>query len=169
MCNHYRRPSIVASYSEQSTNICRITTCNERCINRVHLTFSVYTNCQNRPCGKEFNTTAFVNLLIEKKIVRNRPIRNKNCLWRPCLSTDRDEMCNIYRRPSIVASYQVSVHLAKRFKKRRFDKIGQKNIKLVLVASPLRKYHYGERARTGWLGIRIMCPSGATYLPNDCC
>jgi hypothetical protein len=31
---------------------------------RVHLTFSLYTNCQNRPCGKEFNTTAFVNLLI---------------------------------------------------------------------------------------------------------
>jgi hypothetical protein len=51
-------------FSEQSTNICRITTCNERCINRVHLTFSLYANCQNRPCGKEFNTTAFVNLLI---------------------------------------------------------------------------------------------------------
>jgi hypothetical protein len=51
-------------FSEQSTNICRITTCNECCINRVHLTFSLYTNCQNRPCGKEFNTTAFVNLLI---------------------------------------------------------------------------------------------------------
>jgi hypothetical protein len=51
-------------FSEQSTNICRITTCNERCINRVHLTFSLYTNCQNRPCRKEFNTTAFVNLLI---------------------------------------------------------------------------------------------------------
>jgi len=32
-------------------------------INRVHLTFSLYTNCQNRPCGTEFNTTAFVNLL----------------------------------------------------------------------------------------------------------
>jgi hypothetical protein len=47
-----------------SANICRITTCNERCINRVHLTFSLYTNCQNRPCGKEFNTTAFVNLRI---------------------------------------------------------------------------------------------------------
>ena len=43
-----------------------------------------------------------------------------NCLWRPCLSTDRDEMCNLYRRPSIVASYQVSVHLAKQFEKRRF-------------------------------------------------
>jgi hypothetical protein len=72
MCNRYRRPSIVASFqvsvhfakqferrrfykigqsetrfSEQSTNICGITTCNERCINRVHLTFSLYTNCQN--------------------------------------------------------------------------------------------------------------------------
>jgi hypothetical protein len=31
---------------------------------RVHLTFSLYTNYQNHTCGKEFNTTAFVNLLI---------------------------------------------------------------------------------------------------------
>ena len=46
-------------FSEQSRNICRITTCNDRCINRVDLTFSLYTNCQSRPCGKEFNTTAF--------------------------------------------------------------------------------------------------------------
>jgi len=22
---------------------------------------------------------------------------------------------------------------------------------------------------TGWFGIRIMCPSGATCLPVDCC
>ena len=26
-----------------------------------------------------------------------------------------------------------------------------------------------ERAKTGWLGIRIRCPSGATSLPADCC
>ena len=39
---------------------------------------------------------------------RNRPIRNKNCLWWPCLLTDRDEMNNRYRGPSIDASYQVS-------------------------------------------------------------
>jgi hypothetical protein len=68
---------------------------------------------------------SFGKAVSEKKIVRNRPIRNKNCLWRPCLSTDRDEMFNLYRRPSIVASYQVSVHLAKQFEKRRFYKIGQ--------------------------------------------
>ena len=36
-----------------------------------------------------------------------------------CL-TDRDEMSNLYRGPAIDASYQVSVHLAKRFQKRRF-------------------------------------------------
>ena len=27
----------------------------------------------------------------------------------------------------------------------------------------------GERAKTGWLGNRIMCPSGATCLSADCC
>ena len=30
----------------------------------------------------------------------------------PCLSTDRDEMSNLYRGLSIDGSYQVSVHLA---------------------------------------------------------
>jgi hypothetical protein len=39
----------------------------------------------------------------------NQPIRNKNCLWWPCLLTDRDKMSNFYRGPSIDASYQVSV------------------------------------------------------------
>ena len=27
----------------------------------------------------------------------------------------------------------------------------------------------GERVKTGWFGFRIMCPSGATCLPADCC
>jgi hypothetical protein len=35
---------------------------------------------------------------------KNRPIRNKNCLWQPCLLMDRDEMSNLYRG----ASYQAS-------------------------------------------------------------
>ena len=54
----------------------------------------------------------------EEDFFRNQPIRNKNCLWRPCLLMDRDEMSNFYRGPSIDASYQVSVHLAKRFQRR---------------------------------------------------
>ena len=51
---------------------------------------------------------------------RNRPIRNKNCLYQPCLLTDRDETSNLYRGSSIYASYQVLVHLAKRFQRKRF-------------------------------------------------
>jgi hypothetical protein len=50
-----------------------------------------------------------------EKIFKNRPIRNKNCLWRPCLLMDRDEMSNIYRGPSIDASVQ----LAEGFQRRR--------------------------------------------------
>ena len=60
-----------------------------------------------------------------RRFFRNQPIRNKNGLWRPCLLTDRDKMSTIYRGPAIDASYQVSVHLAKRFQRRRFLKIGQ--------------------------------------------
>jgi hypothetical protein len=50
--------------------------------------------------------------------------RNKNCLWWPCLLMDRNEMSNRYRGPSIDASYQDLVHLAKRFQ-RRFVQIGE--------------------------------------------
>ena len=46
---------------------------------------------------------------VSEKIFRNQPTRNKNCLWQPCLLTDRDEISNIYRGHSIGASYQVSV------------------------------------------------------------
>jgi hypothetical protein len=31
-------------------------------------------------------------ILILENIFKNRPIRNKNCLWRPCLLIDRDKM-----------------------------------------------------------------------------
>jgi hypothetical protein len=62
---------------------------------------------------------SFVQAVSEEKIFKNRPIRNKNCLWQPCLLMDRDEMSKLYRGPSIDASYQVSVHLAKRFQRRR--------------------------------------------------
>jgi hypothetical protein len=51
---------------------------------------------------------------------RKQPIRNKNGLWWPCLLTDRDKISNLYREPSIDASYQISVHLGNRFHQRRF-------------------------------------------------
>jgi hypothetical protein len=50
-------------------------------------------------------------------------------------SVNRDEMSNRNRGPSIDASYQVSVHLAKRLQKRRNFKISQSEIKRVLISS----------------------------------
>ena len=44
-----------------------------------------------------------------------------------------------------------------------------KEYNMVFVASSLRTQHSGERAKIGWLGIRIMCTSGATYLLAACC
>ena len=41
-----------------------------------------------------------------------------------------------------------------------FDWVKPKTKKLVFVVSPLSMQNLGVRAKTGWLGIRIMCPSG---------
>ena len=65
-----------------------------------------------------------------RRLFRNRPIRNKNCLWWPCLLMDRDEISNRYRGPPIDASYKVSVHLAKQFQRKRFKKIGQSETRI---------------------------------------
>jgi hypothetical protein len=48
-------------------------------------------------------------------------------------------------------------------------RVKPRTITLVFVASPLSTQHYGERARIGWLGIRIMCPNGVIFLPANCC
>jgi hypothetical protein len=62
---------------------------------------------------------SFGQTVSEEKNFKNQPIRNKSHLWRSCLLTDRDKMSNLYRGPSIDASYQVSVHLVKGFQRRR--------------------------------------------------
>ena len=62
---------------------------------------------------------SFGQAVSEEKIFKNWPIRNKNCLWRPCLLMDQNKMSNLYKGPSNDASYQVSVHLAEGFQRRR--------------------------------------------------
>jgi hypothetical protein len=44
---------------------------------------------------------------------------------------DRDKMSNLYKEPSIDASYQVSVHLAELFQRRRFLEIDQSETRIV--------------------------------------
>ena len=48
-------------------------------------------------------------------------------------------------------------------------RVKPRTMHLVFVASPLNTQHYGERAKIGWLEIRIMCPNGMTFLPAYCC
>jgi hypothetical protein len=54
---------------------------------------------------------SFGKAVSEDKIFRNRPIRNKDCLWQPYLLMDRDEMSNLYRGLPIDASYQVEASM----------------------------------------------------------
>ena len=61
---------------------------------------------------------SFSQVVSEEKMFLNRPIRNKNCLWWPCLLMNRDKMSNLQRGSSIDASYQVSLHLAQGFQRR---------------------------------------------------
>jgi hypothetical protein len=53
-------------------------------------------------------------------------------------------MSNLYRGPSIDASYQVSVHLAKRFQRKRFLKIGQSETRIA----------YGSHV-CEWIGTKL--------------
>jgi hypothetical protein len=62
----------------------------------------------------------------EEKNFRNRPTRNNNCLWWPCLPSDQNKMSYLYRGPS----YQLSVHLDKRFQRRRFLEIDQSETRI---------------------------------------
>ena len=62
---------------------------------------------------------SFGQVVSEEKICKNRPIRNKNCLWWPCLLMYRDKMSNLQKGPSTDASYQFSVHLAEGYQRRR--------------------------------------------------
>jgi hypothetical protein len=60
---------IEGDYDIQSTHFCLNT--REKRINRARLKFSLYTNCQNRACGKEFSTTTFANLHINNVYVKH--------------------------------------------------------------------------------------------------
>ena len=47
-------------------------------------------------------------------------------------------------------------------------RVKPKTITFVFVVSPLSMKHWEEITKTGWLGIRVMCPSKSTCLPAYC-
>jgi hypothetical protein len=65
---------------------------------------------------------------------RNRPIRNKNYLWLPCLQTDRDKIGILLRGASIDASYQVSAYVGKQFQMRRLKRMTHQKQELHMTA-----------------------------------
>ena len=93
-------------------------------LRKLHRTYRTFHRCFPPSFG------SFGKAVSEKKIYRNRPMRNKNCLWQPCLLTDRDEISKLYRGPSIYAFYQVSVQLAIQFQGRRFLEIDQSETRI---------------------------------------
>ena len=136
MSNRYRRPSIDASYQisvHLAKRFQRRYFRNQPIRNKNYLwrlcLWMDRDEMSNLYRGPSIDASYQVSVHLAKRFqrryFRNQPIRNKNYLWRLCLWMDRDEMNNLYRGPSIDASYQVSVHLAKRFQGRRFKKIGQ--------------------------------------------
>ena len=44
-----------------------------------------------------------------------------------------------------------------------------KNYKIGICSFPAKHAPLRRKRKTGWLGIKIMCPSGATCLSADCC
>jgi hypothetical protein len=142
MSSSHRGPSIDASY-QVSVYLAKL--CRSRRF--LEIDQSEKKNCLWRPClltdwdkmsnlyKRTFNRWflpsfgSFGHVVSEEKIFRNRPIRNKNHLWWPCLLMDRDRMSNLYIGTPIDASYQVSDHLDKRFQ-RRFLEIDQSEIRI---------------------------------------
>ena len=80
---------------------------------------------------------------------RKHTIINMNCLWWPCLLMDRDKMSNLYREPSIDASYQVSVHMAEEFQRRRLkcEKLTDDRCQ-VMAKVYLAKARWAKNAKT---------------------
>ena len=77
---------------------------------------------------------------------RNKPIRNKNCLWWPCLLMDRDEMSNLYRGLSIDAAYQAWIHLAKWAQRRRFKNIANQKQEMPVAAMFVNRSGQNEQS-----------------------
>jgi hypothetical protein len=66
-------------------------------------------------------------------------------------------MSNLYRETSIDASYQVSVHLAKRFQRRRFSKIAQSETRIACGGHYSKHLIFISAFAITWCPSSIVC------------
>ena len=74
------------------------------------------------------------------------------------MKTDRDEMKKVYRGPAIDASYQVSVHLAMWFQRRRYLKISQSETRIA----------YGGHVLLLKVALNTISQTEQNHINNDC-
>jgi hypothetical protein len=77
---------------------------------------------------------SFGQTVSEEKNLKKSANKKQESPVVPCLLTNRDGMSKLYKGPSIDASYQVSVHFAKRFQRRRIKKSANQKEESPMVA-----------------------------------
>ena len=117
MSKLYREPSIHASYQvsvhlakrfqrrrffQKSTNQKQEWPVAAMCVNGSELNEQSLLRTFHRCFLPSFGS--FGQAVSEEKIKKNRPTRNKNFLWRPCLLMDREKMSILFKGPSIDVS-----------------------------------------------------------------
>jgi hypothetical protein len=112
MSNLYRGPSIDAFYQVSYHLAPQAILVSDWSISKNLLLWSSLAKWTENVLGSIYGRSS---MRIAHSIFQSETSR----LWRPCLLTDRNEISSLYRGPSIEASYQVSVHLAKKHGRHR--------------------------------------------------
>jgi hypothetical protein len=86
-----------------------------------HLSFCFRKLYTEPSVGASYQISVHLATRLQRRRLFSELSRKKNCLCWPCLLTDQNKMSHRYRGPSIDASYQVSVPMAKWFTSRRLN------------------------------------------------
>ena len=132
-----------------------------------------------RECGRWQNINLLIYmysksrfLCVFRRIVKARKayVAQCNCIVTlciviyvdKCIRWETNQKCSSKTLVgSVIASVLASSAVDRGFESP--DRVKPKTIKLVFVNSPLSTQHWGERTKTGWLGIKIMSTHGLLY------